>query len=116
MLYDVFLRLKKNKFRRRKLLKNMNMCNQMMKQLDGIYDGDQDNSKLQQPFWEEWEFMMNEKRPDYISSFNAIITKIGKTISRHQLQFERDRWKRKYLRQLLLKAELMIFKNFIKKS
>ena len=53
-VYELLLRLKDNRKKRKKLLLNMNMCSHLTRWVDSFYRGDQENWHLQLPLWGEY--------------------------------------------------------------
>ena len=50
-IYDLYLRFKEIKFSKKKIWKQLNFCNFIMRWIDRFYRGDIDNWYLQAPHW-----------------------------------------------------------------
>ena len=54
-IYDLYLRFKEHKFKKKKMWQQLNNCNYLMRWIDHFHRGDVDNWYLQAPHWALYE-------------------------------------------------------------
>ena len=82
-IYDLYLRFKEIKFKKKKIWKQLNACNFLMRWIDKFYKGDIDNWYLQAPHWQDYYNFGKKTRWVYIPYAEKMIEKVRKCLNRY---------------------------------